>query len=168
MRTFIGIKLDSCLAEIETTIKKLHELDTNASFTKLSNVHITLEFLGEISEKDIIKIKEILAKLSFEEFELKTDKLTSLRDMLIISIIDNPKLAKLQLYIHNELLKEGFKLESRKYYPHITLARKARIITTYPLEIKTKVEEIILFSSTRVNNELVYQPLLKQSLLKKN
>lgn len=160
MRAFIGIKLNDCITDIASIIDEVRQLDKNANFTLLNNIHITIEFLGDINEEDILKIKNIFSKLDFNSFTVKMDSLKNLRDMIILGVEKNRYLNTLQGIINSELKKVGFNLQDRKYFPHVTICRKSNLNLLKPLDLKSKVNEIILFSSSRINNELVYTPIL--------
>lgn len=166
MRSFIGIKLNDCITNIASIIDELRQVDKNANYTLLSNIHITIEFLGEINEEDILKIKKIFSNLNFNSFTLNVDSLKNLRDMIILGVETNQYLNLLHGLINSELKKAGFTLQDRKYYPHVTICRKSNLNLLKSLELKSDINEIILFSSSRINNELVYAPILIKQLKK--
>ena len=67
MRTFIAIELPETIKEYLKEIQK--ELTgIKASFVK--DFHLTLKFLGEVSEDKIEKIEEKLKEVNFEPFKV--------------------------------------------------------------------------------------------------
>lgn len=162
MRCFIGIQLSDCTTAIETIINELKLIDNNANYTKTENIHITIEFLGEIDVLDINKIQDIFSNLSYNSFTIHLEKIKNLKDMVVIEVKDNKSLRYLQSLLNKELRDRGFILQTRKYYPHVTLARKCNFFISEDVNLSSEIKEVILFSSDRINNELVYTPILRK------
>ena len=61
--------------EVVKEIARLHPLVQNKKFTgkltELENLHLTLKFLGEISEETLKKTEELLTQIKFNAFETK-------------------------------------------------------------------------------------------------
>lgn len=165
MRTFIGIRLDDCISEIKAIIDDLKREDNDARFTILSNIHITLEFLGEITLDQVEQIKDIFSSFEFSSFNLEVDKITNLRDMIILGVKENKDLKYIQNKLRNKLRESGFNVDSRKYYPHVTIARNSKNKITKDINLKSRIKELILFSSERINQDLVYTPILTKKLI---
>jgi len=68
MRAFISLDLP---AEIIKEIKKIQNAlpDFVGKKTESENLHLTLKFLGEVSEEKIEQIRENLKKIKFQKFE---------------------------------------------------------------------------------------------------
>lgn len=159
MRIFIGIKLDDCLEEIIKIQEDLKLLDPEANYTKKDNIHMTLAFLGELLERDVLKLKNILDRIDYFSFEIETLKVKRMRDMLILEVKPETALLDLQSILEENLRRAGFYLENRKFYPHITLSRKTKINVDKVYKLKSAVREMIIFSSERSENGLTYRPL---------
>lgn len=159
MRAFIGIKLNDVLNDIINLQNMLKIKEHNANYTLEDNIHLTLSFLGEINLEQIETIKDILNKININSFVLKITKVKKMKDMIILEIEQNHNLINLQKNIELCLLKNGFNLENRRYYPHITLARKTSQNIEKTVSIISKIRECALFSSERVNNRLTYIPV---------
>lgn len=164
MRAFIGIRLDDCISNIVSIMDDLRQRDKTANYTLLNNIHITLEFLGEINELEIKKIEDIFSKIYFNSFEITLNKVSRFKNMIILGVKQNNVLSNLQGFINKELKLEGFLLENRKYFPHVTLARKSNLEINKDINLQSKVNEVILFSSERINNCLTYTPILRKKL----
>lgn len=164
MRAFIGIKLDDCIFDIVSIINNLKQKDEKANYTLTKNIHITLEFLGEINNSQIKLIENIFSKLDFKAFKITLNKVTNLKNMLILGVQDNNYLNLLQKYLHEELYYNGFTLQNRKYFPHVTIARKSNLKVEESINLTSKITEIILFSSSRINDELTYTPIINKKL----
>ncbi len=163
MRTFIGISLsDVALTRCVKLQEGLVKSGVRGNFTAKSNIHVTLEFLGEQNEENIKKIIKIMENIEFNKFSIKITKLTDLKDMVILEVEKSEELIKLQIALHDRLKDEGFRIEDRPYYPHITLVREAKMKINKDILIESEIREVTLFSSTRINNRLVYNPIYKR------
>ncbi len=71
-RAFIAIDLPP---EAIKEVARLHSLIQNKKFTgkltELENLHLTLKFLGEISEETLKKTENLLTQIKFNAFETK-------------------------------------------------------------------------------------------------
>lgn len=154
MRMFIGIKLSP---ENLEKIKQLQDnLQIQGRLTSIDNIHLTLIFLGELNDQDINKVKAILNSLDQQRFTITSSNVEMLRDMVIIKIQNNIQLQNLYDNLHYKLSNAGFKIEERKYFPHITLVRNCDTKIYQNFVITENVFEVILFSSERINGKLTY------------
>ncbi len=107
-------------------------------FTNKNNFHLTLEFIGEVDEKELSLLTNILYKLQNPPKELITSYIGSFKrrdkDIIWLGIEENKELITLQRNLRNLLINNGFKIENRKYKPHITIGRE--IVTKGPIEQK--------------------------------
>ena len=81
-----------------------------------------------------------------------------------IGIKENEELTKLQKDLSKALKEKGFSLESRKFKPHITLARQMHAGKISPTELlpevfSTDVSAINLMLSHRIDGRLTYTEL---------
>jgi len=125
MRVFIAIDfkelrdyLNAILGAIDTSSAKLNEVST---------FHLTLKFLGEVSDDNIALIKEKLKQIKFEPFTLTLSKLGIFPNENYIKVIWvglNPPspVIDLQKKIEDSL-KEFNTKKDYDFHPHITLAR---------------------------------------------
>ena len=117
------------------------------------NLHLTLEFLGEITEGQARKAEDIMDSLSFTPVPFTLDRTGCFErqdgSLVWAGSSRAPELCALQRRLHKALEEEGFKLDRRRFMPHITLLRKAvapplpRIATPVP----GKVIRLVLFES---------------------
>ena len=120
-------------------------------------------FLGEVNENKLNTLKDIISSLNVNFESIKINKFTKLKDMLIGEIEKEINLITLQKELVIKLKDNGFKIEDRSFYPHITLIRqvmglKPLKIIDSKLEIESMVNKITLFESTRINGKLTYIP----------
>jgi RNA 2',3'-cyclic 3'-phosphodiesterase len=68
MRTFISIDMPE---KVKIEIKKIQDNmpEFSGNFTEPENLHLTLKFLGEISDEKIKKVRENLGEVKYSSFE---------------------------------------------------------------------------------------------------
>lgn len=132
MRTFIAIDLDE---EIKKTISEfIRKLDTgnkHIRWIKPQGMHLTLKFLGDITNEKITGVKSVLAKTvkDHRPFQLSLKgtgtfpRGKKFPRILWIGVKENQSLLKLQSRIENDLERHHYPKEQRKYHPHLTLGR---------------------------------------------
>ena len=125
MRLFIAIDFNELNYQFIELQKNLPKEDVKLTLTK--RYHLTLKFLGEVSETDTEKIIECLKKIKLEEFEINLDEIGVFPNENYVRVVwvgVNPKekIIELQKSIEEALSDFGFKKDF-KFHPHITLAR---------------------------------------------
>lgn len=145
MRCFVAIDLAE---ELKSEIVKIQEniADSKMSLVNPDNLHVTLKFLGELSEQDVNKVCHILEEIKHKEFEISIQGLgvfpshTSkdsykssgiVKDKILYN--KNPRVAwvgvvgkelkELAEAIENSLIEAGFVKEEREFNGHLTIAR---------------------------------------------
>ncbi|MDO8555968.1 MAG: RNA 2',3'-cyclic phosphodiesterase [Nanoarchaeota archaeon] len=117
MRTFIAITLAS--PELDLYKQQLKQ----PGITPTRHNHITLQFLGDISQKQLADVQEKLATITFKPFTLITtclDQFSQHPNILWLGV-KSKELTLLQKNIQ-EILPSSLTLE-KIFRPHITLAR---------------------------------------------
>jgi 2'-5' RNA ligase len=184
IRTFIAIALPDeihrNLAEFQSSLKK-HNADV--SWVKPENIHLTLQFLGEIHPNLVEKVgfclEEVVPTQSAFTFEVAGT-----------GVFPNPKRARIlwigvtqgkepvnqfQSVIEKSLNKLHIPTEDRKFHPHLTLGRvrSPKNLDTVVMDLlnQTKlsfgtvpVTHVTLFSSKLSPSGAVYTPLKQVSL----
>lgn len=125
MRTFIAIDIPE---KIKKEILKIQEQlpEFFGKKTEKENLHLTLKFLGEISEEKINEIRKILRKIKFNSFETEIDSIgffdnrKSYRKQLIIWL-HMTHCEDLQKEVDNQL--SGLFEKERRFMAHLTIAR---------------------------------------------
>ena len=160
MRVFIGIKVDSkAQNKIKSYFNLFYENKVRGNYTKISNLHMTLVFLGEISEDKIPILKSIINSVKLEVNEIKLSKISTIKDILVSDIEENEGIVHMYNDLATKLEQANFKFEKHKLYPHITLIRKAENYERFigcEMNITSTFDKITLFESKRINNELIY------------
>jgi len=99
-----------------------------ARWQNLEQIHITINFMGEVNNSQLPLIIGALASIKAEPIELNingVDYFGSNRQprTLYAKVVPNPELIKLSKQINDALSDIDIKIEKRKFKPHITLAR---------------------------------------------
>ncbi|MBQ4512477.1 MAG: RNA 2',3'-cyclic phosphodiesterase [Anaerolineaceae bacterium] len=99
-------------------------------WTALQNLHLTMQFLGDVEEKRIPELKTILDELSISGApgSLCFTGLGAFPDhdaprILWMGIKENKNLRKIQYDLTSELSEKGFNADRKKFKPHLTLGR---------------------------------------------
>ena len=91
------------------------------------NYHLTLRFIGDIEQGLARDVAEILAGIAFEPFSMRLKGVGifggSKPHSLYAGVEPCEALLRLQAMQARQLLVLGLPAESRKYLPHVTLAR---------------------------------------------
>ncbi|PKG24944.1 RNA 2',3'-cyclic phosphodiesterase [Niallia nealsonii] len=138
--------------------------------------HLTLAFLGSSSADQLQLLAEQLDKKICESdaFSLQIDRLgifgnVAKPKIFWLGVKEEKKLTSLQNKVYDECKKVNFKLETRPFHPHITLARKWKE-STFPIEalqqknpfvhkdLSFSVQSIEIFQ-TQVNKEPKYEKI---------
>ena len=132
MRTFIAIDFDDEIKDtISSLIQKWDTGDRNIRWVKNQGMHLTLKFLGEVSEDKTTEVKSVLANIAkdYPSFRLSLKGMGSFPPgtrhprVIWIGIEMNEPLQNIQTRLENELHKIRFPKEKRKFHPHLTLGR---------------------------------------------
>lgn len=184
-RLFVGILIPNNIKEKLTKIQdKFAKRKLPLRLTDLKNIHITLNFLGYLTDGEIVKIRHILDKVipTFSTFDVWLSSFRFFPDenrirVVAIMIESDNFLEKLQKALSCEFATLKFlRIEKREYKPHLTIARaKSLAIKTKEIEQiknvkiesgKWKVENIALIESVLRRTGAKYTVLKKWQLKK--
>ena len=173
MRTFVAIEVNN--KDVLNSIHKIQtELNIKAKPVELHNMHFTVQFLGEVSEKMIGKISDALNSIEFSAFSISFTgigvfpKPNSPRVIWIGTDDGINKLEKLAEMIRSKLSHLGFSPD-KKFKPHVTIFRVKNKIEDMPDKLekfssyyfgKQTVSEIKLKKSELTPNGPIYTDLL--------
>lgn len=164
MRAFIGIKLeDKYKKKLENIRSFLIQSKVMGNFTNINNIHLTLCFIGEIKEENVSAIKEMISQIDISELNIEVSSIKIFKSYLILKVDKNDRLLGIQKKISDELLKQGFNIDRKEFFPHITIVREVKNVNEKDLDSLNKnikmiseVSKIELFESKRVNGQLIY------------
>ena len=138
--------------------------DEKLRLVKKSNLHMTLEFLGEVSEEDQRGLIEKAGKITGEAFDIELTRVGFWRkpQILFVGTTQLPKpLTQLVKDIRKMLKKQGLKPDTREYKPHVTIARKAReiVVPKGTVHINWHVDRFALVISESTDTGVQYRVL---------
>lgn len=166
-RTFIAISLpDFIIEEIERCQRGI----PNAKWIKKENLHITLQFIGEISLEDLKNIRQILKMVNQEKFKIriKNPKVfyKKFQKILWLSIEPEEPILILRNKILKELIKNQIDFKKENYTPHLTIARldnpTQKILNDYLMTYENfsteefSIDSFTLFSSILSPSGAIY------------
>ena len=131
VRAFIAIAVsEPVLNSCEEIMARLRNLNVHGRFSKTESIHLTLQFLGNIEEDQIVRIAQVLeqAGSGVAPFDLEVGRLgvfPHLTHPRVVWIGVEPvdALMTLQSKIQQGLEPLGFPKENRDFHPHLTLLR---------------------------------------------
>ena len=125
------------------------------------NLHITLAFLGPLTEADLAMVVQV-PPIPSTAFTVELDKLGywSRSRVLWLGATQVPgELVQLERNLWDALVAVGFERERRPYHPHVTLARKARSVDTPVHSVVWPVSKMGLVESRPGARHSVYEVL---------
>jgi len=163
MRLFIAINFnDVTRSRLVSLRDELHKASSRGRFTHPENLHLTLAFLGECNEQQVVSAMTAMDMTSFEPFELSIDRIGRFKrngsNTWWAGVCENKVLLELQHNLTNKLSENGFECDNRKYIPHITLGREI-ITQAQPRQIEPFGEMVTcieLMKSERIGGKLIY------------
>lgn len=143
--------------EAKEAIKAIHNTKIYPiKWMAAGNLHITLNFLGELGDERIEEVKDILAMVSsrFNPFDLTLNRLTPKRHMLWLVPDEKNDLLELKYDLGHELKKKRLgKRDRERYSPHVLVARQKNERRKMKFEAKNfkpvqlRVESVNLYES---------------------
>jgi 2'-5' RNA ligase len=130
MRAFIAIDLPGPLrAALADAQHSFRDAGHDVRWTRPEGIHLTLKFLGEISDAQTKQVVEALAQIGpFEPFSVEVKGFgffpQAQRPRVFWAGVEAPPaLAELAARVESTMEKIGFAREDRAFSPHLTLAR---------------------------------------------
>ena len=125
MRLFIAIDFNELKEDLTNIQNNIDE--SLAKLKKTDTFHLTLKFLGKVSQDKAEQIKNKLKQIKFQKFRLTIDKIGVFPKEDYIRVIwmgvkPQEQVIELQKQIEDELKEFNFKKDV-EFHPHITLVR---------------------------------------------
>ena len=186
MRIFLSIPVPNVVKNIKQMLTSTCENErAEIRWVKHNNLHLTVQFLGSVSDEKISKIiKEVENVVSsINSFVLTVSETgcfpnTSKPSVLYLGVRGNIEALKaLVEKINNKMSQIGFKKDSESFIPHITVAKinypqkfnpdlSIFLNSTYD-EVEFLVDKIQLLESQTLPEGVVYKTLNTISFLEK-
>jgi 2'-5' RNA ligase len=125
-RLFIALTLP---APVRASLAALSSTLPGVTWTPEENLHLTLRFVGQVSEETYEKMRKQLAGVRIAAFILPLEGIGSFPPTGPARVIwigvgrGHPRLFQLRQQLDDALLAAGLNLEVRNFHPHATLAR---------------------------------------------
>ena len=131
MRCFIAIELpESVRSSLDELSARLRRSAVRASWVRPENMHVTLRFLGEISEERAGEVVRLLEDscantVSFRVTLQGTGAFPNMKTPNVIwaGIRPNDAILEVQRITENVAERVGCSKEKNRFHPHVTLAR---------------------------------------------
>ena len=169
MRTFIAIELpEEVKSEIFHAFEKLEKFNLiRGKFVEKENLHLTLKFLGEISQEKYLEIEKKLLEINISKFNFKIGEVgvfpgeNHVKVIWVDLICENEELLNLVKNIEDKLEKFGIPKENRDFQSHVTAAR-VYVVKNRKLFLE-KLEKIHI---TKMDFEINNFSIIKSELMK--
>ncbi len=131
MRVFVALDIEEEIRQhVERFMDGVRGFSPDARWAKPESLHVTLKFVGEKSPEFVEKMKQALAAVQLEAFEVTFrgygffPTVNSAR-VFWIGVEAGPALAQLAKSVDVALSQLGVEPEAHAFNPHLTLARGA-------------------------------------------
>ncbi len=173
MRAFIAVSIRPN-SEISLLADSLREAE-NARVPRGEELHVTLSFLGDISEKDKDDICKSISSIVHEAFSIKTTSIGAFPQITRARVafvgIDSNGLLELHSLVSGKIPQKY--RETREFVPHLTVARFKRPMDLSVLYRENdgkdfgtyRIEKFTLFRSDLRPDGAVYTPVCTVQLM---
>jgi 2'-5' RNA ligase len=125
IRLFVAIPLPNT---VRSQLSMLQSGLQGARWIKPENIHLTLRFIGEVPNDVAGDIDLALAGIGPPGFTLRLDGVGNFArgkhpHALWVAVAKSEPLMRLQAKIESALVRSGLAAETRKFSPHVTIAR---------------------------------------------
>ena len=160
-RIFFALWPDKETRSSLSTITQLFK-DEKFRLVKKSNLHITLEFLGEVSESNQQQLIDQVNLIKAEPFEIELTRIGWWRKPGVLWIGTHhipEQLIHLVGSIKKIVERQDLETEKRSYEQNVTIARKVKQIQLpkQSFNIRWPVNSIVLVESKSTDMGVVYQ-----------
>ena len=175
MRCFIAIDIDTENKAAMTDLQSQLIAETNkegvktgdVKWVKPANIHLTLKFLGEVGDRQIVDVCNIVRDVAnrHKSFNLKFCSVgffggRSVKVLWVGTREGENELTELQKDLEQQLAQAGWPQEQKKFSGHLTMCRVKNAKAGVKLaKISEKYENFDL-GMTQVNSVVVYQSQL--------
>jgi 2'-5' RNA ligase len=131
MRVFIGIEIPDFIRDgLADVQRELRPVTNSARWVATESAHLTLKFLGEITEQRAEEVHQAMTGLTWKPFQINVKGIGffpgARSPRVFWAGMHAPTLEALSGRIDARMENFGFEKERRSYRSHITLARAKR------------------------------------------
>lgn len=171
MRVFVALELPQKVKDnLERSERQFAEYATGGNFVPKENLHLTLHFLGNVNDSDLIYVQSAMdAVRDLPAPTLSVTQFAQQRvgDIVWAKIRQSAALTELHDRLGEKLEENNFETEHRAYRPHVTLIRKKSFSLPFS-EVTKNVQmfnmpfaatNLTLFESVFDKRGVTYRPL---------
>ena len=161
MRLFIAIQLSDGIRNSLSAVQTyLRDHGVRGNYTKIENLHLTLAFIGEYSDPDLVL--EVIRSVPFAPFPMRIEGFGSFGDLYWCGIGGNDDLLFYVKRLRRTLAENGIPFDRKNFSPHITLIRMAEYEQRRGFpgvaipDVSMRVTGVSLMRSDRTKSGMVY------------
>jgi 2'-5' RNA ligase len=169
MRIFIGINFSKSVKnELSVVSDELKRISKKGRIIPRDNMHITMAFIGEVTEGDLGLIIDAIEDTHIKEFEIYTDGMDLFKGkrgaVCYLKFKENKDILELNHRLKNQLSIRGINFDKKSFIPHITIGRDILVDYEELLKLnfdslRIKVSCINLMETININGKLQYKIL---------
>ncbi|NQZ57055.1 MAG: RNA 2',3'-cyclic phosphodiesterase [Lentisphaeraceae bacterium] len=169
-RCFIALPLES---KISRLLHSQLKADDKLKIVTRENLHVSLIFLGSITEEEVAEVKMFMDAVKGASFNVDFKEVAFFpndhsRYLIAATFQGNEQLIDIHRFLHEKISALGIELDKREFKPHVTLARvkKNRRATFSHMDFKEKMtaNAISLFTSDLRSEGPVYSEIHRVEL----
>ena len=183
LRAFFAVDLGPDVRKrLARAVSTLPLGETSARPVKADNLHITMHFLGDIADEEVMVAHEAGARAvaDFAPFELSIGEIVCVppegKLRMLWANVNDPagQLADLYMALGEQLGPEGFRVDHRPFNPHVTLTRfrspprddavQQAVADAMKSFGSVMVDELVLYTSQLTKGGPVYSALARNAL----
>ncbi len=181
MRLFIAINFnDETKNQIKEAMNKVRANSSQGKFVNTQHMHLTVEFLGEISEANVNLIQDVMDELEYEPFTLKLNEIGYFKrrdgNIYWLGLERHDTLFDIHNQLYHNLIEQGFGLEAREYKPHLTIGRRIKLKSGFDPkmlngtvgEIEIHVDKLDLMKSEYIGGKLIHTAVYSRKMQHRN
>ena len=162
IRIFFALWPDAAVREHLAALARRMPVERPARRVPDYNLHLTLHFIGNVFFDQLDCLQRQARKVSGRPFELQIDDHGVFRKARVGWLgckNQPPELARLHGELGEHLRPCGYRVESRPYNPHVTVARKMnRLPAMSGFEpLRWKVDSFVLIESREIETGVKYE-----------
>jgi 2'-5' RNA ligase len=175
IRTFIAMEIPRSVKKtLSTYIRDISGGSWDYKWVSRDNLHITIAFLGVTTYDDIHHINSALERAAtlHTPFQARLGKIGTFGSVIWVGLSEgDEECSEIYQVLKTELLMANFRLDDRRFHPHITLARSRRRMTPEekkafetnepPEPLEFSIQGVTLFESKLNPKGPEYIPLKK-------
>ena len=126
MRLFIAILLENNMIKALTDAENaLRSRQFSGKYTDKRNLHLTLAFIGDFNDPDLVLV--MMEKIHLQPFEIMLNGyIGNFGDLLWAGMERCPELDKFVKQLRHYLADSRIPFDKKSFHPHITLLRNAQ------------------------------------------